>query len=87
MKNLDNTLTKHLVNYVQEYFDDMEEEMFACGGMREDDRLDLYWNFAARRTAYSLRWFVLLVEKLNGWALQWMRSDESIRQGEGSEDH
>ena len=44
----------------------MEEEIFACGGMREDDRLDLYWNFAARRTAYSLRWFVLLVEKLNG---------------------
>ena len=42
MKNLDNTLTKHLVNYVQEYFDDMEEEIFACGGMREDDRLDLY---------------------------------------------
>ena len=26
----------------------------------------IYWNFAARRTAYSLRWFVLLVEKLNG---------------------
>ena len=41
VKNLDNTLTKHLVNYVQEYFDDMEEEIFACGGMRDDDRLDL----------------------------------------------
>lgn len=41
VKNPGNTLTKHLVNYVQEYFDDMEEEIFACGGMREDDRLDL----------------------------------------------